>query len=250
MNRIIVIIVCLLALAVFIVVGVFYVIKGKLPTVDTAPNVYNNAAAPAGNTNVNTTPPTVNAPVENANTAGTVNPAETVADTEPVVKEFITPIDRQADRTTKKPFGIYITPKTSPVQPEKFSGYHTGTDFETFAEEADTDVRIIASCTGKIRTRQFINGYGGVLIQDCSLAGQVVTVLYGHLNLGSITVTAGDTLNQGDFIGTLGKGYSSETDGERKHLHLGIHKGTTINYKGYVGSEGQLSDWLDATSFF
>jgi hypothetical protein len=30
----------------------------------------------------------------------------------------------------KKPFGIYITPENSPVQPENFTGYHTGIDVE------------------------------------------------------------------------------------------------------------------------
>ncbi|HZZ99469.1 MAG TPA: hypothetical protein VFK07_02035, partial [Candidatus Paceibacterota bacterium] len=53
----------------------------------------------------------------------------------------------------------------------------------------------------------------------------------------------------GDFIGNLGKGYSSQTDGERKHLHLGIHKGSAVDITGYVSSDDLLSNWLDANLF-
>lgn len=169
--------------------------------------------------------------------------------TAPMVKEFIAPIDRPAERLTKKPFGIYITPKTSPIQPERFTGFHTGVDFETFADEADTDVKITASCTGMVRVRQRVSGYGGVLIQDCVLAGGKVTILYGHLNIDSITVKVGETLSQSGFIGNLGKGYSTQTDGERKHLHLSIHKGTAIDYKGYVSTEAALVGWLNPQSY-
>ena len=147
---------------------------------------------------------------------------------------------------TKKPFGIYITPKTSPVQPERFQGYHTGTDFEIFPEELNTDVSVHAICTGKIAVKRSASGYGGVLVQNCSeLSSQPITVIYGHLKLASITKNAGDTLNAGDEIGFLGKAYSSETDGERKHLHLGIHKGSSISILGYVQSQSELSGWVD-----
>ena len=146
---------------------------------------------------------------------------------------------------TKKPFGIYITPKTSPVQPEKFQGYHTGTDFEIFPEELNIDVPVRAICNGKIAVKRFASGYGGVLVQNCELNNQPITVIYGHLKLASIGNIAGDTLNAGDEIGILGKAYSSETDGERKHLHLGIHKGSSINILGYVQSKSELSGWID-----
>jgi len=43
----------------------------------------------------------------------------------------------------------------------------------------------------------------------------------------------------------LGKGYSDETDGERKHLHFAIHKGTKIDVRGYVQTKGELQDWLN-----
>lgn len=156
------------------------------------------------------------------------------------------PIDRTNERVTKKPFGIYITPQASLVQPERFSGYHTGTDFETFPEEANLDVTIKAICSGNLIAKRTTSGYGGVAIQSCMINNSSVTVLYGHLELASIIPGVGQKLNPGDTIGILGKGYSPETDGERKHLHLGIHKGTGINYFGYVQNKNELSDWIDS----
>jgi murein DD-endopeptidase MepM/ murein hydrolase activator NlpD len=159
---------------------------------------------------------------------------------------FQPPIDRAAERVTKKPFGIYITPKTSPIQPERFQGYHTGTDFEIFPDELNANVTVRAICSGKIAVKRTASGYGGVLVQACQLDNQPITVIYGHLKLASISKNTGDTLNAGDPIGILGKAYSSETDGERKHLHLGIHKGSATSILGYVQSRSQLSGWIDA----
>jgi murein DD-endopeptidase MepM/ murein hydrolase activator NlpD len=159
---------------------------------------------------------------------------------------FAAPISRASERVTKKPFGIYITKQNSPVQPERFQGYHTGTDFETFPEELNQDVPISTICSGKIKAKEWATGYGGVLVQDCSYDNQPITIIYGHLNLASISKNIGDNLNAGDVIGILGNAYSRQTDGERKHLHLGIHKGSTVNILGYVQNQSQLDGWYNA----
>ncbi len=158
---------------------------------------------------------------------------------------FLPPLSRAAERVTKKPFGIFITKATSPVQPERFSGYHTGTDFEIFPEEADTDVAASAICSGKLLVKRSAGGYGGVAVQSCAYDGQPITVVYGHLRLSSIRVKVGEPIDAGSFLGNLGAGYSSETDGERKHLHLGIHRGDVVDIRGYVAAAWQLSDWID-----
>ncbi|NTU99252.1 hypothetical protein HGA64_04600 [Candidatus Falkowbacteria bacterium] len=44
---------------------------------------------------------------------------------------FVPPISDALSRVTKKPFGIKVSPKNSSVSPERFTGYHTGVDFET-----------------------------------------------------------------------------------------------------------------------
>ncbi len=163
---------------------------------------------------------------------------------------FQFPLGRTGERVTKKPFGIFITPQNSPVQPEKFSGYHTGVDFETFTDEENKDVEIKAICSGKILFKNYVSGYGGVFVQGCKFENQDITVLYGHLKLSSITLVKDQELLAGDKIGVLGKGFSQETDFERKHLHLGIHLGKEINFLGYVQNKADLVNWFDVTRYF
>ena len=156
------------------------------------------------------------------------------------------PINNARARVTKKPFGIKVSPENSPVSPERFYGYHTGVDFEIFSGEEDTDISIYAICTGPLILKRYVSGYGGAAVQQCTLDNNDVSVLYGHLKLSSISAELDQTLNQGMQIGILGQGYSKETDGERKHLHLGIHKGKTVNLLGYVQDPGSLNEWIDA----
>ncbi len=165
------------------------------------------------------------------------------------IAQFSSPISDPLSRITAKPFGIYVSPQHSPVSPEKFTGYHTGVDFETFPSEKDADVSISVICSGEILEKEQARGYGGMVVQKCSLDNQPITVVYGHLRLKSITVAPGQTLKVGDFLGYLGTGYSSETDGERKHLHLGIHKGATIDTRGYVQNKNELRSWIDFANY-
>ena len=159
------------------------------------------------------------------------------------------PIANALARVTKKPFGIYVSPVFSPVSPERFTGYHTGVDFETTSNEQNVDVPIYAICPGKLLLKKIASGYGGVINESCTIAGQAVTVTYGHLRLASITKKIGQTFEQGEQIGVLGKGYSTETDGERKHLHLGIHKGAAAVISGYVANFSDLKQWINVLDY-
>lgn len=159
---------------------------------------------------------------------------------------FLFPLPDGAQRVTKKPFGIFVTPGQSPVQPERFRGFHTGTDFETFPDEKDRDVSVQAICGGSILFAGWVKGYGGVLVQSCSSEGGPVTVLYGHLHAERFAVAKGDRIVPGQGIGVLGKGYSAETDGERKHLHLAVHRGPSIDFLGYVRKPEELQMWINA----
>lgn len=163
----------------------------------------------------------------------------------PPPSEVASPLDRVLERVTKKKFGTFVSPNNSPVHPERFYGYHTGIDFETFASEADSTIPVHAVCTGPILSKQYASGYGGVVVQSCTLSGQPITVLYGHFKFSSIVPVLNSVVAQGSTLGILGKGYSSETDGERKHLHLGFHKGNSINLIGYVNSPQLLENWID-----
>lgn len=168
----------------------------------------------------------------------TINTKPTVVDTPTPTnsKKIIYPTDEFLSRIIKKPFGIYITPKNSPVQPEKFSGYHTGVDVEY--EDVESEVPVYSVCDGEIITAGHVNGYGGVIGMKCDQD----FVIYGHLNPNSFT--SKKNVKLGDKIGQLGKGYSMETDGERKHLHFGIHK-NTLDLRGYVKTETELEGWYD-----
>jgi len=159
---------------------------------------------------------------------------------------FTPPLNRANERVTKKYFGLFITPQTSPIQPEYFRGYHTGTDFEIFPGEENIEVPVKAVCSGKLLLKKTATGYGGVAVEACDLNGEPITVVYGHFKLISIARNIGDKINAGDTLGILGQGYSVETSGERKHLHLGFRKGNSINILGYVQNQAELSGWLDS----
>ncbi|MDD5397009.1 MAG: M23 family metallopeptidase [Candidatus Moranbacteria bacterium] len=195
--------------------------------------------------------PQVNTQNKTVNTQNTANNNQPVlsTDVQNAKPSTVDPIENALSRITKKPFGTYITPKTSPVQPERFQGYHTAVDLETFPNEQNIDVPVKAFCDGKLLSARTASGYGGVAVQSCNLDGQAVTVVYGHIRLSSVTAKVGDQLNTGDFLANLGTRFSSQTDGERKHLHLGIHLGTGINILGYVPNKNQLSGWLDPVKY-
>lgn len=161
------------------------------------------------------------------------------------VFEWQAPIGRAHERVMRKPFGILIEPKTSPIQPERFAGYHTGVDFEVFPEEIDVDVTVRAICSGPMLSARRASGYGGVVVQSCQYEDESVTVVYGHVRISSVSIGIGEELQAGDSIGVLGDAFSVETDGERKHLHLGIHIGPSADIRGYVNSRSQLSKWID-----
>ncbi len=108
---------------------------------------------------------------------------------------------------------------------------------------------ISAVCNGILLSKEQAQGYGGVAVEQCRLENQDVTIIYGHLKLSSIEIKKGEKISAGQQIGILGKGYSSETSNERKHLHLGIHKGISINIRGYVQSAAELENWLDVLKY-
>lgn len=174
-----------------------------------------------------------------------INEDITATSSAEIIKNFVPPLDNPQERIIKKTFGLHITPKTSPVRPERFTGYHTGVDFEIFPDEENIDVPVRAVCSGKLLLKKIASGYGGVAVQECVYNKETITVIYGHLKLSSINKKVNDNISIGEEIGILGKGFSTETDGERKHLHLGIHKGSDINIKGYVNRKEELSGWLD-----
>ncbi|MBI2587913.1 M23 family metallopeptidase [Candidatus Azambacteria bacterium] len=188
-------------------------------------------------------------------TVETMKPAELARGEE----KFAEPLPGAKLRMTKKPFGLYVTPQKSPVSPERFAGFHTGVDLEVTKAEEERDVPVYAFCKGNVIDAREVSGYGGVLVTDCSVNGEPVTVLYGHLKFSSIkehekleTLPSSrkiPVVEPGQVIGVLGRGFSAETDGERKHLHFAIHRGEGFSLRGYVDREEQLAEWMDPVTF-
>lgn len=150
-------------------------------------------------------------------------------------------------RPTPLHFGMYVTPnpKTNPISPpERFVGYHVATDFEVSSDELNKEVPVSAVCDGKISYSGFASGYGGVITEYCTLDNQAVTVIYGHLDLASLS-KAGNEVTKGQQIALLGAARSHDTDGNRKHLHLGIRRGQGSDMRGYVQSEEEIDQFLD-----
>ncbi len=155
-------------------------------------------------------------------------------------------------RPTPLYFGRYVTPDPAMnpiVPPEKFEGFHVGTDFEVTTDELEQDVPVSAICPGKVIYSGFAEGYGGLVTQQCTLKKKTVTVIYGHLRIEGLPAK-GMTLRAGDRIGVLAPARSHDSDGNRKHLHLGIHIGTTVNMRGYVQTEAELAEFMDAQQFW
>jgi len=200
----------------------------------------NNSNQQTSNTNQSPAN-TNNATAENKNTAA-VN-SQPTAET-----KLLEPTDGFLQRITLKPFGIYITPATSPVQPERFTGYHTGVDAEFTDVAGKVEVKAIAPGTVVLSRR--VSGYGGVVVIRHDINGQQILILYGHLDPSSL-VAVNTQVAASQVIGKLGEGYTAATDYERKHLHLGMLKGKTVDLRGYVNTEKELlAGWYNPLDFY
>ncbi len=153
------------------------------------------------------------------------------------------PIAHYLDRQSYKGFGQLIDANfyigKEQLFPTKYTGYHAGRDLEIFDNEKNADVPIYAVANGKISFAGPISGYGGLILE--SLDGENHTALYGHISLANLKVHTGDHVSAGQQLTILGKGFSSETAGERKHLHFAIYKGTDLYYKGYEQSQAAIA---------
>ncbi|KKU92182.1 MAG: Metalloendopeptidase-like protein membrane protein [Microgenomates group bacterium GW2011_GWA1_48_10] len=179
---------------------------------------------------------------ENTNSQPANSQSETVKES-----DYVFPLPDYFSRIKVKRFGqlVKATDKFEVACGAEFAGYHTGDDLEVLPEEENTGVAVHAAASGKIRQVGNVSGYGGLVVQSASLAGEELTVYYGHLNVASLKVKAGDGVTAGEVLGYLGKGCSTETSGERKHLHFAIHKGSGIDVRGYVPGKEDLAAWLD-----
>lgn len=186
--------------------------------------------------------------VSDSNTSNT--PLATATPKPPVKKvvptpEFYEPTTEFSERITKKKFGTYVTLENSPTPPERFAGYHAGVDIEF--EDVKKDVPVKAITAGTVVYSGYVDGYGGVVLITHKINGVERTVVYGHLDPASLP-SPNKRVKANESIGMLGDNRSSETNGERKHLHFAILSDSRIDFRGYVQEKSQLSGWLNPLS--
>lgn len=157
------------------------------------------------------------------------------------------PMTDYQNRLTYRKFGENITAEIRPRCGRAFSGIHNGDDLEVLETEINKEVKVFAVNDGEIVFKEYIDGYGGLIILKTSLNNQDVLLNYGHIDITTANVKLGDKITSGQVLAVLGDECSTETDGERKHLHFAIHKGTTIDVKGYLDNQNELGEWLNPT---
>lgn len=163
---------------------------------------------------------------------------------------FSQPLEHATNRPTPLHFGLHVTPdpETNPIDPpERFAGFHAAVDYEVSADELEAEVPVFAICRGRVVYSGYAEGYGGLVIHRCTLDGEQISVIYGHLSREGL-VKEGKTVKSGQRIGVLAEARSRDSDGNRKHLHLGIHKGEDLDMRGYVQTEEELAEYIDPTT--
>lgn len=205
------------------------------------------------------TAPTTNTQNSAVSQPSTQAPSSTPVTTPPTPSpvaqaKVVYPIDQFVARATENLYGTYF-PAGGTSNPDikvcgskstYYVGYHTGTDLETFSNEADVAVPVVAVADGTVRQIGPVSGYGGLIVLDVVLGGNDYTAYYGHLNLSTSTLKSGNKVTAGEKLADLGPACSSPNGFVRKHLHFGLHQGTAIDVKGYVPTQSDLSAWTDA----
>ncbi len=172
----------------------------------------------------------------------------------PLDSKIVAPMSHWKDRITLNPFGNYFGPgsnqssKDAAVcrQGKSYVGYHTGDDLEATMDESDKDVQVYAIADGTVKEAAAVNGYGGLIVIEHNLNGEIYTAYYGHINLTSTKLKAGDKVSAGQKIAILGDQCSSGNGYTRKHLHFALHRGSSVVVAGYVSDKKTLSNWVDA----
>jgi len=155
---------------------------------------------------------------------------------------IVLPIDEYVARRRVKVFGQLVH--------DRFNGYHLGDDIE-YTDATGTPIFVYALTNAKVRyLNPHVSGYGGVIVLQFTLHGQVMNALYGHLDLRKTALRVGSFVTHGQKIAMLGEGYSYQTDGERKHLHFSLYPGTMLRLQGYVSTKALLKNWMDPLAFF
>ena len=177
------------------------------------------------------------------------NPAPSSTTSAPTL---VYPISSFATRATTNLFGTFYLAGGS-ANPDRlvcpnatyYSGYHTAVDLETTSAEASQNMPVLAIAAGTVRQVSAVSGYGGLIVIQYNLGGSNYTAYYGHINLSTAKVKAGQNVTVGETLANLGPSCSLTNGDVRKHLHFGLHKGTAIDVRGYAPDKTALASWVD-----
>jgi len=153
---------------------------------------------------------------------------------------IVFPIAEYASRRTVNAFG-----EESQVT---LDGYHAADDIEY--ADVEEEVPAFAIADGIVRRADWVKGYGGVIVIGHTIGGKTFTAIYGHIDLSSTSLSAGDSVSQGELIAYLGEGGTLETDDERKHLHFALYQGEDTRIQGYEPASTGLQKWINPQDFF
>lgn len=177
----------------------------------------------------------------------TANPVEEPALPQTTIESMaplatiVYPIDDYVNRTTFKLFNQEVH--------DRFNGWHVADDLEITEDELEKDIPVYAIADGKVIYRNWLSGYGGVLILQHEIDGQRIQSLYGHINLNDTRPQLGEFVRIGTKLATLGADKSIQTDNERKHLHFALYPGTTLRLNGYEPSPANIDNWINPTKY-
>ncbi|MFT8322943.1 MAG: peptidoglycan DD-metalloendopeptidase family protein [Bacillus sp. (in: firmicutes)] len=99
---------------------------------------------------------------------------------------------------------------------QRWGSFHAGIDIA-----ASGAVPVVAAADGVVIRSYTSPSYGEVVFISHSIDGQIYTTVYAHMRSGSRTVGAGQVVQKGQHIGTMG----NTGDSQGQHLHFELHRG-------------------------
>lgn len=119
--------------------------------------------------------------------------------------------------------------RTDPISGEQSE--HRGMDFG-----AADGTPILAAADGVVTVAEFTDSWGGLIVIEHQIGGEIVATAYAHMWKHGIYVTAGERVVAGQHIGDVGSsGYSTGA-----HLHFEVRPG------GTNGTAIDPAAWLNA----
>jgi len=125
--------------------------------------------------------------------------------------------------------------------------YHVGQDVGACMDGAG----IYAPAAGMVRLIHTGDERGTVLVVEHELpGGRLVNGVYLHAG-DTVFVRAGDRVECGQLLGTIGIGFSVENGGDLAHLHYGLYPGAYDARHAYAAKpvSAGLADWYDPAEF-